>query len=155
MPMPARRMSRALIGAALLAASGLAAAQWVFLARQAVGRVEQMSQAPATQGNGAGYDVATVIVEVAPDKVFDVVKRRLAQSTEVRLTKADDARRSVEFTDGSRVGGIQVSALGDNLAQLLVSTSHPATAASPTSTLVQRILEVCRDLGVSCRPAGS
>jgi hypothetical protein len=155
MPLPAHRSPRALIGAALLAASGVAAAQWVFLARHAIGRVEQMSQAPATPGSGAGYDVATVIVEVAPDKVFDVVKRRLAQSTGVRLTKTDDSRRSVEFTDGSRIGGIQVNPLGDNLAQLLVSTAHPGTAASPTSTLVQRILDVCRDLGVSCQKSGS
>jgi len=37
-------------------------AQWVFLARQAIGRVEQMQQssAQAAGGGGAAYDVATV-----------------------------------------------------------------------------------------------
>ncbi|MBX3643600.1 MAG: hypothetical protein KF720_11080 [Rubrivivax sp.] len=146
-----------ILGGLMLAASGLAAAQWVFLARQAIGRVEQMQQssAQAAGGAGASYDVATVIVEVPPPKVFDTVKSLLAKNTEVRVTQTDEARRSVQFTDGRQIGGIQVNVLGDNLAQLMVSTAHPGMATSATSTLVERILNVCRELGVSCQRAGS
>jgi hypothetical protein len=56
---------------------GTAATQWVFLAHQAIGRVEQMQQSSrqAAGGTGASCDVATVIVEVAPAKVFDTVNR--------------------------------------------------------------------------------
>jgi len=144
-------------GGLLLTASGLAAAQWVFLARQAIGRVEQMQQASAQAagGSGASYDVAAVIVEVPAAKVFDTVKNLLAKNTELRVTKTDDARRSVEFTDGRQIGGIQVHVLGDNLAQLMVSTAHPGIPASATSTIVERVLDVCRELGVSCQRAGS
>lgn len=148
------------IGTLLLTASGLAAAQWVFLARQAIGRVEQMQQssaqssAQAAGGAGASYDVATVIVEVPAAKVFDTVKRLLAQNTQVQVTKTDDARRAVDFTDGRQIGGIQVNVLGDNLAQLMVSTAHPGVPASATSTIVERILAVCRELGASCQRAG-
>ena len=74
---------------------------------------------------GAAYDVASVIIEVPPAKVFDTVKSMLGKNTEVRVTKTDEARRSVEFTDGRQIGGIQVSQLGDNLSQLMVSTAHP------------------------------
>jgi len=137
-----------LLGGILLALSGVAEAQWVMLARHVVGRVEQMSQ---TSPNGASYDVASVIVDVAPEKVFDTVKRRLAASTEARVTRTDDARRSIEFTDGSQIGGIQVTTLGDGLSQLLVSTAHPGVRTSTTATIVERILAVCRDLGVSCQ----
>jgi len=146
-----------ILGGLMLAASGLAAAQWVFLARQAIGRVEQMQQssAQAAGGAGASYDVATVIVEVPAPKVFDTVKSLLAKKTELRVTQTDEARRSVQFTDGRQIGGIQVNVLGDNLAQLMVSTAHPGMAASATSTLVERILNVCRELGVSCQRAGS
>lgn len=146
-----------ILGGLMLAASGLAAAQWVFLARQAIGRVEQMQQssAQAAGGAGASYDVATVIVEVPAPKVFDTVKSLLAKNTELRVTQTDEARRSVQFTDGRQIGGIQVNVLGDNLAQLMVSTAHPGMAASATSTLVERILNVCRELGVSCQRAGS
>ncbi len=84
---------------------------------------------------------------VAPAKVFDTLKSMLG--------KTDEARRSVEFTDGRQIGGIQVSPLGDSLAQLMVSTAHPGIATSTSSTIVERILNVCRELGVSCQRAGS
>jgi hypothetical protein len=144
------------LGSMLLLASATAAAQWVFLARQAIGRVEQMQQSSqqAAGGVGASYDVATVIVEVPAGKVFDTVKSRLAMSTEVRVTKTDDARRSIEFSDGRQIGGIQVNVMGDSLAQLMVSTAHPGIPASATSTIVERILAVCKELGVSCQRSG-
>ena len=147
---------RTIVGTLLLGASGLAAAQWVFLARQAVGRVEQMQQssAQAAGGAGASYDVATVIVEVPAAKVFDTVKSMLGRNTELRVTQTDDTRRSVQFTDGRQIGGIQVSVLGDGLSQLLVSTAHPGVPASATSTIVERILGVCRELEVRCERAG-
>jgi hypothetical protein len=144
-----------LIASLLLGLCSGAVAQWVFLARQAVGRIEQMQQsAPqAATGTGASYDVATVIVEVAPDKVFDTVQQMLGKNTEVKVTRTDAARRSVEFTDGRQIGGIQVSALGDNLSQLMISTAHPGIPTSTTSTIVERVLNVCRGLGVSCQRA--
>jgi len=150
------KLRSCMVGGLLLATSGLSAAQWVFLARQAIGRVEQMQQSAKTaSGDTAAYDVATVIVEVPPAKVFDTVKSLLAKNTEVRVTKTDDARRSVEFTDGRQIGGIQVNTMGDSLSQLLVSTAHPGMPASATSTIVERILNVCKELGVSCQRSGS
>ena len=49
-------------GSVLLALASVADAQALFLARRAIGRIEQMSQSSPT--TGAAYDVATVIVEV-------------------------------------------------------------------------------------------
>lgn len=148
---------RLCIGAILLGLSGAVAAQWVFLARQAIGRVEQMQQssAQAAGGAGASYDVASVIIEVPSAKVFDTVKAMLGKNSEVHVTKTDEARRSVEFTDGRQIGGIQVSQLGDSLSQLMVSTAHPGIPTSTSSTIVERILNVCRELGVSCQRSGS
>ena len=145
------------VGCLLLAVSGVAAAQWVMLARHAVGRIEQMQQSgPQTaSGAGASYDVATVIVEVAPDKVFETVQRMLGKNTEVKVTRTDAARRSVEFTDGRQIGGIQVNTLGDSLSQLMISTAHPGITTSTTSTIVERVLNVCRELGVTCQRAQS
>ena len=149
-------LSKLLVGGVLLGLSGLAAAQWVFLARQAIGRVEQMQQSSqSAAGGAASSDVATVIVEVAPDKVFDTVSRMLGSNAEVKVTRTDATRRAVEFTDGRQFGGIQVTALGDNLSQLLVSTVHPGVTTSTTSTIVARILNVCKELGVACQKSGS
>lgn len=152
------RSIRTTIAFALLTAlCGAASAQWVLIARHAIGRVEQMQQSSqaTASGVGAAYDVATVIVEVEPDKVFATVMRRMSQNSEVKVTHTDAEKRSVEFSDGKLIGGIQVSALGDKLSQLLVSTAHPGVPGSVTSTLVDRILGVCKELGVSCeRSAG-
>ena len=146
-------MHSLLAGSVLLALAGVADAQALFLARRAVGRIEQMSQSSPT--TGAAYDTAVVIVEVAPDRVFATIKRLLAQNTEVRVTGSDDARRSVEFTDGTQIGGIQVNPLNDQLSQLLVSTAHPGITTSTTSKIVARIMDVCRELNVACHPGGS
>lgn len=147
---------RSLVAASvLLGLSGVAAAQWVMLARAVVGRVEQMQQTapPSAAGAGASYDVATVIVEVAPSKVFDTVQVMLGKNTALKITRADAAKRSVEFTDGKQIGGIQVNTMGDNLSQLLISTAHPGITTSTTSTIVERILAVCKELNVQCQPA--
>jgi hypothetical protein len=141
------------VGSVLLTLPAIADAQALFLARRAIGRIEQMSQ--SSPGTGASYDTASVIVEVAPDKVFDTIRRLLARSTEVRVTRSDDARRSIEFTDGTQIGGIQVNALNDNLSQLMVSTAHPGITTSTTSTIVTRILNVCRELNVVCQQGDS
>ena len=92
---------------------------------------------------------------VTADKVFETVKRLLAQNTQVRVTRSDDARRSIEFTDGTQIGGIQVNPLNDKLSQMMVSTAHPGIATSTTSTIVARILAMCRELNVVCEQGQS
>jgi hypothetical protein len=146
-----------LVGGMLLGLCGLATAQWVFIARQAIGRVEQMLQSSqqAAGGAGASYDVATVIVEVAPAKVFDTVKNLLGKNTEVKVTRTDEARRAIDFTDGKQIGGMQVNTLGGDVSQLTVPTAHPGVPASTASTIVDRILNVCKGLGVSCQRSDS
>ncbi|WP_300453161.1 hypothetical protein [Accumulibacter sp.] len=139
-----------LLGSVLLAMSGVVEAQALFLTRKVIGRIEQMSQ--SAPSGGVSYDTAAVIVEVAPDKVFETIKRLLAQNSEVRVTRSDEARRLVEFTDGTRIGGIQVNPLDEHMSQLLVSTAHPGNTMSSTPTIVTRILAVCRELNVVCQP---
>jgi hypothetical protein len=43
--------------------------------------------------------------------VFATVTRLLGQNTEVKVTKTDASKRSVEFTDGKQIGRIQVNTL--------------------------------------------
>ncbi len=147
------RASVVLAGSALLAVSSVADAQALFLARRAIGRIEQLSQ--SSPSLGTAYDTAAVIVEVAPDKVFATVKRLLSESSEVRVTRSDDLAQTIEFTDGAQIGGIQVHALGDELSQLLVSTARASGSTSATSTIVARILNLCRALNVVCQTTGS
>ena len=139
----------------LLGFAASAQAQALFLARKAIGRVEQMTQsAPAGNASttsGASYDVATVIVEVAPDKVYAAAARLLGQNAALRITRSDPQRRAITFSKGTQIGGIQVSELGENLSQLLVSTAHSGTPEMNSAAIVAHILDVCRQLDVACQ----
>ena len=147
--------SKPLIVGLLLTLAASAQAQALFLARKAIGRVEQMTQsAPAGNASGttgASYDVATVIVEVAPDKVYAATARLLGQNAALRITRSDPARRSITFSKGAQIGGIQVNELGENLSQLLVSTAHSGTPEMNSAAIVAHILDVCRQLDVACQ----
>ena len=92
-------------------------------------------------------------MNVDPARVFDTIKRRIAANAAVTVTRIDDARRSIDFTDGTQIGGMQVNTLGDGISQLMVSTARPGGGPSATSTIVERVLSVCSELKVSCQKA--
>ena len=133
---------------ALTAWADIAHAQWVFLARRAVGRVEQMSQT-SPKGDTA-FDTATVIVDVPADKVFETVQRSIRTAQGITVTREDTGARRIEFTDGARNAGIQAISLGDNLTQLMVSSAHSVGPDKSTSQIVERIINVCKQMGVEC-----
>src|SRR4030095_12325587 len=90
--------------AALLAAS-VAEAQWVLVARRAVGRVEQMSQ--QQDNNGASYDSAAVMLEAPSDKVFAAVMRGLGDRKDLKITKQDAAQGLRQFNKRQHNAGAQ------------------------------------------------
>ncbi len=135
---------------ALAVWAGAADAQWVFLARRAVGRIEQMSQ-KAPDGKTA-FDTATVIVDVPAARVYETVQKSLQAVAGITIISDDAPTRRVEFTDGSRNAAIQSIALGDKLTQILVSSAHVAGPDATTSTIVERIIGVCRRMNVECTP---
>lgn len=133
---------------ALAVWAGAADAQWVFLARRAVGRIEQMSQ-KAPDGKTA-FDTATVIVDVPAARVYETVQKSLQAVAGITIISDDAPTRRVEFTDGARNAAIQSIALGDKLTQILVSSAHVAGPDATTSTIVERIIGVCRRMNVEC-----
>jgi hypothetical protein len=143
------------LGIAALLASSIAEAQWVMLARRAVGRVEQMSQ---TSPTGATYDTAAVIIDVPADRVYATVKRMVlaAQGAQgITVTRTDDAKMSIEFSKGASIAGIQVASIGDGLTHMMISSAHSGTPNSPTTQIVGRVFVVCKELNVECTHAGA
>ena len=133
---------------ALTAWSEVAQAQWVFLARRAIGRVEQMSQ--TSPKGDTQFDTASVIVDVPVDRVFETVQRSISTAAGITVTRNDPTARRVEFTDGTRNAGIQAISLGDNLTQLMVSSAHSTGPNAPTTQIVERIITVCKQMNVEC-----
>jgi hypothetical protein len=133
---------------ALGAWTDIAQAQWVLLARRAIGRVEQMSQ--TSQDGKTTYDTATVMVEVPVDRVYDTVQRSVRAAQGISITNEDPAARRIQFTNGAQIAGIQAVSFGDSLTQLMVSSAHGNAPKPPTSIIVERIIAVCKDMNVEC-----
>jgi hypothetical protein len=59
---------------------------------------------------------------------------------------------SDQFYRGELAATIQVSSIGDNLTQMMVSSVQSGATAGPppTQTIVDRILTVCRQMNVEC-----
>ena len=147
----ARRITIALFGLATLLATSIAEAQWVLLARRAVGRVEQMSQ--QQENNGASYDAAAVMLEAPADKVFAAVMRGLGNRKDLKITKEDAGQGLVQFTNGQQIAGIKVSSLGDNLSHLLVTSAHSGQQQNAAALVSDSVLRVCKEMNVECSKA--
>lgn len=154
--MPQRFSSRSIIVTVALAATfaaDLAQAQWVMVARRAIGRVEQMSQ-QAPQAGGPSYDSAAVMVEVPADKVYAAVLRGVQNNTQgVKITREDATERVVQFTNGAQIAGIKVSAIGDNVTHLLISSAHTGNQPDAAALVMNSVLRVCKDMNVECSQA--
>src|SRR5262245_20591711 len=81
--------------------SGPADAQWVMLARHALGRIQHMRQ--ERQGDGQGYDFATVILEAPADKVFATALELARKNTAVRIVMQDPVQRRLQLAEGDRM----------------------------------------------------
>ena len=136
-------------GILLLAASSVAEAQWVMLARRAVGRVEQMSQ-QSPQAGGANYDSATVMLEAPADKVYATVVRGVKNAQGITVTREDASTMLIQFTNGQQIAGIKVSGVGDNVTQLLISSAHTGNQQNAAALVLNSVLRVCKDMNVEC-----
>jgi hypothetical protein len=135
-------------GFALLLVATSASAQWVMVARAVSGRVQQMSHKPA---NGAGYDVATVVLEAKADKVYATALSSLKSHPGITVIKNNDQQRKIDFTNGQQDASLQATPLGDKLTQLVIASNLTATEPSATSLVVQGVMKVCGELKVECK----
>jgi hypothetical protein len=135
-------------GFALLLVATSASAQWVMVARAVSGRVQQMSHKPA---NGAGYDVATVVLEAKADKVYATALSSLKSHPGITVTKNNDQQRKIDFTNGQQDASLQATPLGEKLTQLVIASNLTASQPSATSLVVQGVMKVCGELKVECK----
>jgi len=144
------RLSIVALGIACMAASDIACAQWVLLARRAIGRVEQMSQ---TQPNGPSYDTAVVLLEAPPDKVYAAVVHGVKNAQGIMVTREDAAELLIQFTNGQQIAGIKVSPLGDGVTHLLVTSAHVGSQPDAAQLVSDSVLRVCGEMNVVCSRA--
>lgn len=144
-----RAPSRIVLMAALfvLPAISRVEAQWVMAARAAKNRVQRMTQ----KSENGGYDVAVVVLEAAPAAVYNKTLKSLQSHPEITITRNDGKTGRIEIRKGNRVAGFQISPLGEKLTQLVIASSIAESGEpSPTSLVVDAVLRVCREVGVTC-----
>jgi hypothetical protein len=140
-------------GMLLLALSaGAAEAQWVFVARKVIGRIESMQQKPAP--DTPTYDVATVILDASADKVYRTVIETVHAHPENRIVNRDDLARQLDVTNGKQTVGIHVFELQDKVSQLMIASAVKPGQESPTSFAVKRVLAICASMHVTCYLSG-
>ncbi len=125
-----------------------AATPWAAVARRVIGRVEQLSQAP--KGEQPGFDVATVVLSADAAKVYATAVGLLHKNQTVRVVAEDAVHRTIEFSDGTRSAGISVTDRGARLSQIVVGAASMAGQTAPTMRIVDGILNVCREMKVTC-----
>jgi hypothetical protein len=133
----------------LFVSTSLAQAQWVFVARKVIGRVESMTQSKQ-QAGAPRYDVAQVMLEANPAKVYQTVLATIATHKDYKIVQRNDATMQLEVTNGKLSAGVHVVALQDKLAQLVIASVIPPNGPSPTSFAVGNVLRICAEMKVVC-----
>lgn len=122
-------------------------AQWVFVARKALGRIEQMTQSETK--DKPGYDVATVVIEGNADKVYDVAIKSIEKAPNLRITRRNPTLRTIEFTDGTISSGLKISPVNDTVVHLLIASVVMPGQPSGTSLVLAGVIRVCKEMGAN------
>ena len=128
--------------------SGPAEAQWVFVARKALGRIHQMTEGP--QNGRPGYDFATVILDAPADKVFSTALEMARKNTSVRILMHDSGTRRLQIAEGDRTATLNVASFNDDVSQLMIAGHAGPGEGSTASMVVQAVLRVCKEMNKHC-----
>ncbi len=147
-------LALALIAGGLLAALPCAPAnaQWVFVAKRVLGRVEQMTQQP--QGGKPGYTVATVMLDAPAARVYATAIGLIRKNQAVQITSEDATRRRIDIAEGDRTASLSVIMLSDRISQLMIAGTAGPGEDSPTPRIVAAVLRVCAEMRKQCSVGG-
>lgn len=146
-------------GVALFALAGFlplaTEAQWIFVARHAIGRVEQVTQ---QQDASAGQttpqqvtQVASVMLNVPAQRVFQVATNATNSNQNVTVVSNDPASMTIKLNEADQSATLKVSELSKNVSELMIEGTAPAGENPQTTRIVNAVLRLCGDLGKTCQ----
>ena len=126
----------------------VAYAQWAFLARRALGRIEHLAS-PHKQGQT--HEMATVLLEADATKVYKTAVNMILAKKHLLIDNLDETNRTIAFNDAQGFVSMKVVSLGDHVCQIMIGSTG-ATAGEPTGTslVVDTVLRVCKKMNVTC-----
>ena len=128
-------------------------AQWVFVARKALGRIQHMRE-ENQPGGRPRYDFATVILDAPADKVFATALDMARKNPAVRVVMQDPGQRRFQVAEGDRTATLNVVPFSDDVSQLLIAGHAAPGEDSTTSRVVQAVLRVCKQMNKHCEVGG-
>jgi len=128
-------------------------AQWVFVARKALGRIQHMREESQEAGR-PGYDFATVILDAPADKVFATALEMARKNTAVRVLMQDPGQRRLQVAEGDRTATLNVVPFNEDVSQLLIAGQAGPGEDSTASRVVQAVLRVCKEMNKRCELSG-
>jgi hypothetical protein len=69
------------------------------------------------------------------------------------VTRVDNGELLVQFTNGQQIAGMKVSALGDRLSHMLITSAHSGSQPNAAALVSDSVLRVCREMNVECSRA--
>ncbi|WP_421997606.1 hypothetical protein [Reyranella sp.] len=130
-----------------------AEAQWVFLARRALGRIEHMREGGQQPGQSQS-DFATVILDAPAARVYETALAAARKNPRVAVIMQDPGQHRLQIAEGDRTATLTVVPFSDEVSQLMIA-GHARPGESPTASLVvQAVLRICREMGKHCQLGG-
>jgi len=123
-------------------------AQWVFLARKVLGKVEHMQQ--SSQGGQPAVNVATVVLDAPAARVYAKAQELARANPAVKVLTDDATQRRLEVAEGNDRITLSVQTLSDKVSQLVIFGSAPPSPNSPTARTVAAVMRVCKELKKTC-----
>lgn len=129
--------------------SEVAFSQWVFFARHAVGRIEQMTQNQPSPGQPP-TQVVTVILDAPVQRVFSVAINTIRQNRNVTIVNIDKQNLAVKISQDDQVATLSFKSLSEDATQLIVVGTAVPGQIPQTTRIVDGVMRLCGDLGKQC-----
>jgi len=130
--------------------SETANAQWAFVARHVIGRINQMTQ---DDSNGKpAFQFATVILDAPAVKVYSTAVNVISQNQAITIVSQDSQNLKLKLSEGHKSTLLNVVPLSDKSSEIMISaTASPEGQDPSTSVVVDSILKICKQLNKVCK----
>jgi len=129
-------------------------AQWAFAARHVIGRINQMTQ-DDSNGNPA-FQFATVIIDAPAIKVYSTAVNVVSQNQAITIVSQDSHNLKLKVSEGNKSTSLSVVPLSDRSSEIMISaTAAPQNQDLSTSSVVDSVLKICKQLNKVCKPGAN
>jgi hypothetical protein len=148
----ARRSGSLIAMAALTLIPNFAFSQWVFVARHAIGRIEQVTQNQLAP-NQPPTEVVTVILDAPAQRIFNVALNTIQKNQNVNLVSSDPQKMTLKISQEDQMATLSIQSLSDDTAQLIIVGTAAPGQSPQTTRIVDGVMRLCGELQKSCQLA--